>query len=454
MGGEVMQDTLVPMPYILLPGGDYPISTEGITNEVPSNRPFLRHAGGVQRAYKAIQTTYNFRSDVDFLNNNKVPVVVLRRGNARVAVVPAYQGRVMTSSADGDTGTSYGWMHRDLIASGVVHPHINAFGGEDRFCLGPEGGQFGLFFKAPFAIDYEHWQSPTPLDTEPFKVEETTQNSVLLHKTMHLVNRAGTPFDLEVARVVELRDPAIVLSGLGFNGLPEHVKAVAFTTTNRIKNTGKTAWSPSTGLLSIWILGMYRAKPKTTIVIPYQRGDNNAIGDVYHDNYYGGRKLGPDRLKDDQEDTIFFKGDAKVRSKVGIPPKRATNLMGTYDPDTHTLTIVTFSPLSNSAPYVNSKWAKQFAQDGPNSPFGGDVASAYNDGPPKTGGKQLGPFYQLESSSPALALKPGETASHQVTTIHLQGTPEDLDGVAAALLHRGIDKIENAFVRHQPAAIE
>jgi hypothetical protein len=25
-------------------------------------------------------------------------------------------------------------------------PHINVFGGEDRFWLGPEGGQFSIFF--------------------------------------------------------------------------------------------------------------------------------------------------------------------------------------------------------------------------------------------------------------------------------------------------------------------
>ena len=47
--------------------------------------------------------------------------------------------------------------------------------------------------------------------------------------------------------------------------------------------------------------------------------------------------------------------------------------------------------------YVNSKWEIQ------QQPYAGDVANSYNDGPPAPGAKPLGPFYELESSSPAAA---------------------------------------------------
>ena len=67
-------------------------------------------------------------------------------GYAKVAVSPAWQGRVMTSTAGGDAGLSFGWINRELIASGKRQPHMNAFGGEDRFWMGPEGGQFSIFF--------------------------------------------------------------------------------------------------------------------------------------------------------------------------------------------------------------------------------------------------------------------------------------------------------------------
>jgi len=113
--------------------------------------------------------------------------------------------------------------------------------------------------------------------------------------------------------------------------------------------------------------------------------------------------------------------------------------MGSYDAVTQTLTLVTFTLPGNTTSYVNSMWEIQ------KSPYGGDVANAYNDGPPKPGVKQLGQFYELESSSPALALAPGQSATHVQTTIHLQGKPEDLDGVAVAVLGRGIEKITSKF---------
>ena len=81
-------------------------------------------------------------------------------GKAKVALVPAWQGRVMTSTMGGDTGPSFGWINRELIASGKILPHMNAFGGEDRFWLGPEGGQFSIFFAKGVPFDLEHWFTP------------------------------------------------------------------------------------------------------------------------------------------------------------------------------------------------------------------------------------------------------------------------------------------------------
>jgi hypothetical protein len=87
---------------------------------------------------------------------------------ARVAVCPDLQGRVMTSAASGDPGSSFGWINHDLLASGKKDPHFNAYGGEDRFWLGPEGGQFALFFAKGATFDLAHWfaaattPSPTP----------------------------------------------------------------------------------------------------------------------------------------------------------------------------------------------------------------------------------------------------------------------------------------------------
>ena len=68
---------------------------------------------------KLPNTPSNFGEDVAFLKKH-TEVVVLRQGDAAVAVAPAYQGRVMTSSANGDSGTSYGWLNYKLIQQGVL----------------------------------------------------------------------------------------------------------------------------------------------------------------------------------------------------------------------------------------------------------------------------------------------------------------------------------------------
>jgi hypothetical protein len=62
-------------------------------------------------------------------------VVILsdRARSARVVVAPQYQGRVMTSTAAGDHGASFGYIHRENIEKGERTPHITVFGGEDRF---------------------------------------------------------------------------------------------------------------------------------------------------------------------------------------------------------------------------------------------------------------------------------------------------------------------------------
>jgi hypothetical protein len=95
-----------------------------------------------------------FGYDVTFLQKH-TQAVVLGRGDSRVLLAPVYQGRVMTSTTAGMEGPSYGWLNYKVIEGGVLAPearkgrledHIYVFGGEERFWLGPEGGQFAIVF--------------------------------------------------------------------------------------------------------------------------------------------------------------------------------------------------------------------------------------------------------------------------------------------------------------------
>ncbi len=42
--------------------------------------------------------------------------------------------------------------------------------GEERLWLGPEGGQFSIYFKKGDPFVYDNWQVPDWLDTAPFDV--------------------------------------------------------------------------------------------------------------------------------------------------------------------------------------------------------------------------------------------------------------------------------------------
>ena len=67
-----------------------------------------------------------FGYDLEFLRMHHKDLVLLENGDAQLIVLPAYQGRIMTSTAEGNTGESFGWLNHELIASGKFNEHIDA----------------------------------------------------------------------------------------------------------------------------------------------------------------------------------------------------------------------------------------------------------------------------------------------------------------------------------------
>ncbi|MFN5022020.1 MAG: DUF6786 family protein, partial [bacterium] len=306
--------------------------------------------------------------------------------------------------------------------------HFSAFGGEERFWLGPEGGQFSIYFKKGVDFKFDNWFVPKELDTEAFELVSSDKTSAQFDKQMQLENFSGTKFNLKVRRDIQLLNDSSINALLGT--LPSGVNAVGFQSENAITNTGNTTWNKQSGMLSIWILSMLNAGDKTTIAIPYKQGDSALMGKIVTDDYFG--KVPADRLKVG-DGIILFKADGNIRSKIGISPERALPMALSYDAQNNVLTIAQFSLPENTKDYVNSLWEQQ------QHPFSGDAVNAYNDGPVQ--GKQMGKFYELESSSPAAALAPGATQTHLHRTIHLKGTKESLNQIVQQLLGVGIDTL-------------
>jgi hypothetical protein len=383
--------------------------------------------------FDTIPGTYGY--DLAFLNKYEETLVLSdNTGKAQVVIIPGWQARVMTSTASGPGGFSYGWINYDLIRSGKKTEHINAYGGEERIWLGPEGGPFSVYFAPGVNQDFSNWYVPAWLDTEGFDLVSRSPVKAGFAKEFRLVNYAGTLLDIGIERTIELLDLKVITQTLGF-ALPGSVNCVAYQSDNVLINLGENTWTRDSGMLSIWMLSMLTPSPDVTIFIPYREGGHQKAGKLLNDDYFG--KVPADRLIIDKE-IIYFRADGKHRSKIGIPPQRAMKFSGSYDARNKALTILWCDLPGDSADYVNSKWGEQ------DDPFSGDAINAYNDGPVEDG-TQMGPFYELESSSPAAALKPGERLLHRQRIFHFEGSEEQLDGISQKLFGIALNEVKEKF---------
>lgn len=378
-----------------------------------------------------------FDEDAAFLKNHTDAIVLTdRTGASGVAVSPALQGRVLTSAVRRVGGLSFGWINRELIASPVRSARFNAFGGEDRLWLGPEGGQYSVYFDPGTSFDLEHWRVPPALDTLPFTVTQQSSDQVNLSREFELTNYSHTVFKVRIERRVRVLDADEAWRRLNAHRLPG-VEVVAYESANSLINAGKRPWAHQTGGLSIWILGVFEASPATTIVVPINEGSVTALGAPVTSDYFG--IVPPDRLRATPS-AVYLKADGHFRSKIGINPRRSRAILGSYDATHKVLTIVQFNQPDGVVDYVDSSWKIQA------DPYRGDVANAYNDGPAAPGAPQFGNFYELESSSPAAVLQPGARIQHVRRTYHFQSEDEAaLETLAEAVLGVSLTQTKDAF---------
>lgn len=367
--------------------------------------------------------------DAAFLKKYTKRVLELKNSDgAKVLLSADYQGRVMTSTASGDSSNSFGWLNYDLINEQKMKLQFNPVGGEERFWLGPEGGQYSIYFSKGDSFNIVHWQVPFVIDTLMWNVADSNQTSATFTKSATLTNYSGTTFNLDITRKISLLDKNAVEQGLQAT-LPDDVKYVAYESDNQIKNSGNNQWKKESGLLSIWLLGMMTPTPETKVIIPFHPQPN--ARSFITDDYFG--KIPEDRLLM-KDSVLYFRCDGKSRGKLGISPMIAKPVVASYDFERNVLTVL-IPEVHKGEPYVNSKWEIQ------KQPYKGDVINSYNDGPLQDG-SQLGPFYEIESSSPVKELKPGETENYRQTTCHFEGDYPTLKAFAQQILNVDLDEVK------------
>jgi hypothetical protein len=374
--------------------------------------------------------------DAAFFSAKKIETIELKdaQSKACLLLVPGYQGRVMTSTVAGPEGTSFGWINYKFIEAGKVSDQFNPVGGEERLWLGPEGGPFSIYFKKGSEQVFPNWVVPKEIDTEPFEVVSKSQDRVSFRRNFEISNSSGTNLTIGIGRSVRLLKMEEAEAALGMD-IDTSLAFVAYESENILINKGQNDWTEQSGALSLWMLAMFNPSPGGIVFIPYKEGSEEELGKIVSDDYFG--KVPSDRLII-KDGIIFFKVDGKYRSKIGISPERVLPFCGSYDPEKQVLTLLWHSAPERPSGYVNSKWGDQ------QFPFKGDVVNSYNDGP-VADGSIMGPFYEIESSSPAAFLSAGSSITHSQRIFHITGKEDKLSLITEKLFHLPLSEIKQTF---------
>lgn len=388
---------------------------------------------GSREANQEKMDARTFADDLSFLQkwDEKLVVLSTSEGDAQLIVSPKYQGKVFTSTAEGRNGKSFGWINYEAFDN-ALDPHMNAYGGEDRLWLGPEGGIFSLFFEPGKEMEFDNWHTPAPIDTEHWELVSSSEREVQLSKRMVLKNYAGTQLKININRQVEILESNAIESMLSIS-LSDKIKFIGFKTTNTLQNAGDFAWDERTGAPCMWSLDMFTPTPETVILIPYKE---EGIGKVATTDYFG--EIDADRIAM-EGGVLYFKADGLSRGKLGIPPNRVKPVAGSYASDERVLTITLFD-VDSTATYLNQEWTTK------KDPFLGDAMNAYNDGP-LIDGSQMGPFYEIESVSPAAFIQPNEHIVHTHSVFHFIGDKADLDIIAQQVLGVSLNRVTSVFAK-------
>lgn len=366
-----------------------------------------------------------FGNDLELLKQ-KINPIVLKEGFRQVLVSSELQGRVLISSSQGLNGTSYGWFDKDLISSDSLFKNISKSGGASRIWFGPDQGENNVFVDVDPETNEVIRKAPIDLDTLNFKITEQSETSVSFQRLMHIENLKHTHFYINIKRKIELLNRKQVEANLGVS-LNEKLDFVGYSAKTTMTNIGNTHWTKEAGLISLWELGCMKPTPKTTIIIPLKEEMDEAT--VYF------TPIDSTRIKI-QDGILFYKADGDYLNKIGTLPENTLPYFGSYSPELNSLTIVKFT-FNGDRDYVNS-----FPDN--TEPYKGDVINIFNDG---TWGDigPFGPFYELETSSPAKALKVNESLSHTHETYHFEGAEEDLSEISIKVLGVSIESIGKAL---------
>ncbi len=373
-----------------------------------------------------------FEETKKLLESAGLETIILKAAGGRAAsgrgccvlIAPELSARILAVSMDGPNGDNFGFVKPESVANRGADPQFNAYGGALRWWAGPEGGQYGVAFPPGTKnFDLDSWYISEEYNGKPFATAYPSGSvgaSALMGAEFKIENASGTKFHVGVTSRIALIDDPLASSPKGQKQPLEHLGYLSEIT---FENLSDEPMRKDTGLLSIWMLGMYVSGPKTFVVAPFEREGG---GRIVTDTYFSEEGIDPDRLiVNERAGYLMFRADARERSKIGLSRSRASSAIGSMDLANNLFTLWRF-PIRRRMPYVNSLWEHQ------KHPYAGDVTNAYNDD------GNFGDFYELECSSHALALAPRERFCFPLEIHHYRAPLDRLTRAANKLLDRRV----------------
>lgn len=367
--------------------------------------------------------TMTFKQDLDILKRHYQPII-LSNGDSKLAILGELQGRVMSSTAQGDDAEPIGWFNREAIAKSNKHENNAVLGGADRLWFGPEAGPFGIFVapENPLTTDYIH--VPDAMSSQPYKLVSSDDTQAIFKQRSSILNHSKATLTFDIERTITLLSKDDIEQSLSLS-LDKSISVVAYSAKATMTNRSEHDWHYETGVLSLWNLGAFAPSDRNVAIIPTRK----PLKEVTF--YFSDIADSHTRIKGNN---VFYLADGHYMNKIGIPPGYTLPFMGSYDPERNLLTVIYFNFSSDyEGQYVNYVWGQ------PDKPYGGDVTHIFNDG------DYFGPFFELESSSSAKALKVGESQKHFHNTYHFIGEPSALDKITMALFNVTTEQMTLVF---------
>jgi hypothetical protein len=336
-------------------------------------------------------------------------VLTGRNPKCKALVCPDLAGRVMGTTTGGENGIFGGFIDEQAFLEGMKDFWDN-WGGEERYWIGPEGGQFGLMFKDRCEC-FAHYNVHEGFNRTPYKVVEVSPKgtSITMRCRMRLKNKIGTRFHVEVTRRITFLDDCPFTNGCG-----EAVSFVGFQSESSLRNIGERPFTRESGALTQWHIGQFPVGEHIIGIVPFRTADRTSppVREDYFKDFCLGGAMPANRYSL-LNNCALFKADGRVRTKIGQNCSRATGRLGSYNLESNELIMLDYD-FYPQFDYAASYWYEQ------PQPYDGDVISFSAEGPDQPDGP-IGRCYELEALSPALFLAPGESFTWRTRTLHLTG---------------------------------